>query len=610
MTGNRADIPEHADITELDNERMYDLIGSYKNYYKDLHVKNTTEYFDSLVNLSKIDIEQNRKINNKIREINSRINVLNRRIRIKTAMNILLILLTAAALLTVINRISVMVQAGLELLHILIALAGAAFGGLFIFYIVRLNSRAKVLKEERDKLDKEVRDLTSEAWKQMQPLNELFTPKMSPELFRKTMPFISFDKLFDRKRLDFLVSNFGLSEKRDDNRSALFVQSGDINGNPFFICTDLVHELGTKTYTGSITIRWTTTHRSNGKTVTRHHTQVLTASVEKPCPYYREETYLAYGNEAAPDLIFSRRDSDAENMNQKQIDKHVSKKIKKLQKRARKSVSTGSGFTVLGNSEFEVLFGAANRNNEVQSRLLFTPLAQKQLLQIMKEKEIGFGDDFAFIKNKMLNFIYPQHLRHFRLNVTPDYFHGFDFDAVKNKFIQYNNEYFRHLYFTFAPVLAIPLYHQQKPRDFIYKDKYDSCASFYEHEYVANNMKAEALAHPMSATPSILKTFVISSDGKSDTVRVTAFGYRTKERVDYVQKLGGDGKIHTIPVHWTEYIPVFKNTDIVINVIDAAEETSYAEKYRQAIKNLNDKRKINEKDIYRTGVFLSYILKD
>lgn len=602
---------DHEGVAELENAGMFDIIGSYKNHYRDLHNKNVTEYFDSLVEMSKIDIEQNRETNRKIRETGNRVNELNARIRKRTAVKVLLIVLTVVSVLVVIGEITLAVQTGQLLLNILIAFLGAVLGGLFIFLIIKLSPKTKELKAERGQLEEKVRALTEEAWQQMRPLNELFAPRMSPQLFKRTMPYINLDKMFDRKRLDYFVRKFGLDEARDDDddRSTQFVQSGDIDGNPFFICTDLVHELGTKTYTGSITIHWTTTRHVNGKSETVHHTQVLTASVEKPCPYYNEETYLVYGNEAAPDLIFTRRDSDAEHMNQKQIDKFVDRKIKKLQKQAERSVSGGGGYTVMGNSEFEVLFGAHDRNNEVQFRLLFTPLAQKQLLQIMKEKEAGYGDDFGFVKYKMLNYIYPQHLNAFDLSVAPGYFYGFDFDAVRGKFISYNNEYFRQLYFAFAPVLAIPLYQQQKPHEFIYKELYDSFASFYEHEFVANNLTAGTFAHPQSATPSILKTEVVGSDKRSDTVKVTAYGYRTVGRVDHVNKLGGDGRIHTIPVHWTEYIPVQRDTDIVINALDEEEETSYAGKLRQSIENIKNK-KIDEKDIFRVGAFLTYILKD
>ncbi|NLC68147.1 MAG: hypothetical protein GX754_05040, partial [Clostridiaceae bacterium] len=112
--------------TELENAGIYDLIGSYKNYYRDLHNKNVTEYFDSLVELSKIDIEQNRKTNSKIRETNNRINLLDRQIRKRTAVKVLLIVLTVIAALVVAGQISAMsqAQAGPELLQVLIALAG------------------------------------------------------------------------------------------------------------------------------------------------------------------------------------------------------------------------------------------------------------------------------------------------------------------------------------------------------------------------------------------------------------------------------------------------------------------------------------------------------
>lgn len=587
------------------NEWLFDLLGWYRNYYWDLHNKNTTEYFDSLVRLSNIDIEQNRETNKEIRETVARINALNRHIKKRNAVKTLLIIMIILSALVVLGQLFQMFQAEPELLEILVVIAGAAFMGLFIYILARISSKTRQSSESKKQLERTAEKLTEKAWEQMRPLNELFTARMSPELFNKTLPYINLDKVFSSKRLDFLERGFGFCRAQDYNRSALYVQSGDIYGNPFFICTDLVHEMGTKTYTGSIVIHWTTTEYSDGKPVTRHHSEVLTASVQKPCPYYREESYLVYANEAAPDLIFSRRDSDAEHMSEKQIEKHVSKKEKKLKKQADRNMS-GSGFTVMGNTEFEVLFGAVDRNNEVQFRLLFTPLAQTQLLQLMKDKETGFGDDISFYKHRMINYIYPQHLQRFRLNITPVYCYSYDFDVIRERFISYNNDFFKHLYFTFAPILAIPICQQQKPREFIYRDLYDSYACYFEHEYVANNISDYPLAHPKSETSNILKTTVLHSEGKCDTVRVTAFGYRTIKRVDYVKKLGGDGCIHLVPVEWIEYIPVYKHTDIEISALDEAKELSYAEKVRQAVKDIKDK-KIDRKNICRLGGFSAYI---
>ncbi|MDF2698516.1 MAG: hypothetical protein K0Q49_72 [Haloplasmataceae bacterium] len=595
--------------TGLEDEGIYEPLIVYKNIYKDLHHKNTTEFFDALVEKSKIDLQLNKETNGQIKKFDTERKEIISRINKRTAVNVFLILLIVASVIGIFYGISVLSQSGYEISYVVLIIIGIGLIISSIILLVKLSPKLKELKILKTNLNEKIGKLTEKAWEQMQPLNDLFTPEMSKGLFSKTIPLINLDKMFDSKRLEYLVNKFGLDEVKDINRSTLYVQSGDINGNPFYVCNDMVHELGTKTYTGSITIHWTTTSNVNGKSVTNHHSQTLTASVNKPCPYYGEKPYLVYGNEAAPDLIFSRHDSDSEQLNQKQIDKLVNRDIKKLNKESEKSISKGGNYTVLGNSEFEVLFGATNRNNEVQFRLLFTPLAQKQLLQLMKEKEIGFGDDFDLVKHKMINIIYPEHLRDINLNTKANYFHGYDLDEVKNKFICYNDAYFKHLYFTFAPILAIPLYQQQKPHEYIYKELYDSYVSFYEHEFVANNMNINAFKHPLSVTQNILKTSVVKSKDNCDTVTVTAFGYQTEERVDYMTKMGGDGRSHTIPVRWTEYIPVSQNTDIDINIVDEVDETTYSDKFKQVIENLRDKENLDERDIYRVGLFLSYITK-
>ena len=56
------------------------------------------------------------------------------------------------------------------------------------------------------------------------------------------------------------------------------------------------------------------------------------------------------------------------------------------------------------------------------------------------------------------------------------------------------------------------------------------------------------------------------------------------------QKIRGDGCIHLVPVEWIEYIPVYKHTDIEICALDEAKELSYAEKARQAVKEIKDKK--------------------
>ena len=55
-----------------------------------------------------------------------------------------------------------------------------------------------------------------------------------------------------------------------------------------------------------------------------------------------------------------------------------------------------TNFTEMGNAKFDALFGAVDRNNEVEFRVLFTPLAQKNMLDLLTDKN-HYGDDFYFL---------------------------------------------------------------------------------------------------------------------------------------------------------------------------------------------------------------------
>lgn len=598
-----------ADNYQKDSDYIYEPVSQYKNVYKDQHHKNATDYIDDLIKKSEVNVEENRETIKKIKKLQAESAEEAKQIRKYSSIKGLFIFLSVVAVAAVIYSIYTMTQGITDILYILLIVFGVIILIVSILLIIKkYNPKLKELKEQKAKLDKQISDLIQIAWGQMAPLNRLFKHGMNTELFEKTIPLINLDQMFDSKRLDYLVNKFGLKADNDINRSTLYVQSGELNGNPFFICNDLVHRLGTKRYTGSITITWTTTSTVNGKRVTQYHSQVLTAHVDKPCPYYNEQPYLVYGNEAAPDLSFSREDSDAEILSEKKLDRMVNKDIKKLEKLSEKSTKRGENYTVMANSEFEVLWGAKNRDNEVQFRLLFTPLAQKQLIDLMKDKEVGYGDDFDFTKRKMINYVYPEHLSRFKLDISPEYFHGYDVDVIKENFVNYNDEYLKNVYFAFAPLLAIPLYQQMKPHEYIYKDLYKSYVSFYEHERVANMMNANEFKHPLSQTRNILKTSVVKSVDYRDTIKVTAYGYETQNRVDYITMFGGDGRSHQVPVEWVEYIPVQNTTDVAINVVQETKEESYADRFKHMFENLKN-GKVSEENLYMISSFIAFTIK-
>lgn len=599
-------------VTPLQDQDMYldDPLESFKGIYKEKHDQNVKEFFDQLTEKSLVNVEENVDTVKKIRKLESERDGVQKRLNAKKTWRGLLIFLTIIALAGLGYSVYAMIEISMELLYILGSSLGAVVAGISLFTIFKvLNKQIKVLTREHRELDNKVIQLIQVAYAQMKPLNDLFYVGMNKELFQKTLPLIQFDQMFESKRLDYMINNFGYSSAKDLNRSTIFVQSGEIKGNPFFFGHDLIHRMETQDYTGSITIHWTTTSYSNGKRTTQHHTQTLTATLTKPCPRYYNQYSLTYANDAAPDLTFSREDSDAEHMSEKKIDKLVDRQIKKLEKQSQKDITKGGSYTVMGNSEFEVLFGANNRNNEVQFRLLFTPLAQKQLLALMKEKEYGYGDDFDMIKHKKINRIYPEHLDDIPLDPEPKYFFGYEHAEIKNRFVIYQNSYFRSIYFAFAPLLAIPLYQQTMPKEYIYKDLYDSNVSFYEHEKVVNRMNIESFKHPLSVTRNILKTDVMKSESNKDVIGVTAYGYQTVEHIEYVTKLGGDGKFHQIPVRWLEYIPVQQTKQVEIEVVKPEEALSFQDRIRQMVEGLKN-REIAEKDVYLINSLLAHVINE
>ena len=77
---------------------------------------------------------------------------------------------------------------------------------------------------------------------------------------------------------------------------------------------------------------------------------------------------------------------------------------------------------------------------------------------------------------------------------------------------------------------------------------------------MANQADYYQLVHEDSRTEAILKTEFIKAESTADIIGITAYSYETYDRVDFIPVLGGDGRIHAVPVPWIEYLPVMKTT--------------------------------------------------
>nr|WP_288407630.1 hypothetical protein [uncultured Herbaspirillum sp.] len=365
--------------------------------------------------------------------------------------------------------------------------------------------------------------------------------------------------------MDQLRQHFGWSGEIGSDRSIVFSHSGSLNGNPFLLARALSHWMGSKTYHGSLQISWTEQVRgSDGKWRSETRYQTLNASIERRFPEYEHQTFIIYGNEAAPDLLFSRHPSRLSALEDGFLDKmRKNRAIKKLEKKSR-DLSEGNSFAVMSNREFDALFNATDRNHEVQFRLLFTPLAQQEMLKLLKDEEHGYGDDFEFTKEHMINIVEPAHLRETDIDADPASFQTYELAEARQFFNAYHNDFFRSFYFGLAPLLAIPLYQQHRPDIDIYQNDQARKPSVWEHESIANYHGESMFQHAQCVTRSILKTQSTTQSDGAQHVKVTASGYASVERVEYVPVRGGDGRSHQVPVHWTEYLEVERVSQMLV----------------------------------------------
>ncbi len=534
------------------NSALYEPLKYYELEARELHKMNLTEHFDALMSRARVDEELNRETVRKYHAENENIRRQRKQITRWRILKVLTII--AAVILTPLLGLGI-------------------FLGIFLLK-KKINPKLKKLNEKLGALIASANALLGEANSQMAPLNALFRCEDTFRVIEKTVPEINFDSRFTVGRLSTLVNDFGYVSDGGTDVSIIDALSGELTGNPFIFKKEKRMQMIDTVYTGSLLISWWEFYTdSKGKHRRRRRTQVLHASLVKPKPSYSLETHLGFGAQAAPDLTFSRKHAHTDDLSEAQIEKKVRRGRKKLQKKAEKALTSGGSFSEMANPEFDVLFGATDRDHEVQFRLLFTPLAQQNTIDLISS-ETGYGDDFDFYKKKMYNVIRSDHAQSWQMIPSAENYCSYDIDTARKRWMDFNEEYFKSVYFDFAPLLAVPAY-QEPPSVSMMGSNYSSSYTPEEHEALANAIGEQYFRHPASATEAILKTSLISSLSGVDRVRITAHSYIAEPRLDYVPVFGGDGRTHPVPVSWTEYIPVEKESEMVLSAIDSDRRDFY-----------------------------------
>lgn len=482
---------------------------------------------------------------------------------------------------------------------------------LIVLIVKKINPMVKAQEAFLVKLKEEKEALLAEALGQTSALNSLFDWSMQVNIIKKTAPLIQLDVNFDEAKYMFLKNKYGFEDNTDPKVSTYYVQSGSIVGNPFLIQRTYNQIDAKKTYTGTLLITWVTRESDgNGHTRSVTHSQTLVATVEKFCPEYRFETCLIYSNEAAPDLNFSRVPQIKANDDEKDIERFIRKETKEMEKLGEQAVKKGGKviFTPMGNNEFDTLFHAWDRDNSVQFRLLFTPLAQNNEEALIRNRA-PYGDDFCFFKRKCINVIRSEHAQNQDLYANPESFTGFDINSMRNHFVDYMDTYFTSLYFDLAPLLSIPLYQQDKTEEYIYNKGYPSNVNPYEHEALANAFDVGLLAPSNAATSSIMKTDIVSKQGENDKVSITAHAFKGVRKVDYVSRMGGDGFVHAVPVEWIEYTPVERTSYMEVKNYDTTREAMNGKKKDSFFSQFLSRYASSSANVYQRKLF-AFLLGD
>ena len=523
---------------------IFDPLEEYEQKLRALHLENTKTFLQKLVIKSGVDIEENRRTVAKHHDIQEASLKLRRKL------------------------------GWLQFWRVLMCITLV----LIPLVIMKITPKIRTLRKEIEEIDGKLAELMALAQQQMAPLNRLFTDRDALDIIHTTVPLMNFHPYFSAKQEEDMKTNYDFKVRDDDEQSTVDVLSGEYNENPFLFENRRIHTMGTETYHGYRTITWTETYRdSQGRLQRRMRSQTLHATVVKPKPFYSNRIVLRYCAQGGPDLSFTRDATNLDRKSDKEIDRLVKKGEKKLQKMSDKAVKNNDDFTSMSNTEFEVLFDALDRTNEVQFRSLFTPLAQTNMVSLIRS-QTGYGDDFNFIKEKRTNTIVTQHSQGRVINLFPSEYISYSYDTIEQNFINKNTDFFKAVYFDFAPLLAIPAYQERPVHSLKPIPDYARISSQKEGEALANMVSNEYIVHPATKTPAILKSDFVRTKNNADEICITAYSYDIEPRVDIVPMLGGDGRLHNVYVDWDAYLPLEARNNFYVTQDEMNNRPLYAKR--------------------------------
>ena len=489
------------------------VVSQYRDVLKGEFARQAEKEFDDLAYKAGVDVNANRTIAAEVKALQTRAAVLGKRTgNIGCAIAVFFGGAVAAlGIWAMLDRPEPAVTRG----FMYAAAALAALGVLVIPLYRMASKRLNALKSQ-------IAGKKEAAMELMKPLNDAYGWDIPCRLVEAAFPRVKFDAYLTAAGLDDLRRRGAWDDRFNDGISVKFALSGTVDGNAFVFCRYVEREWGEEEYTGTKDISWKEWEYyrdENGKQcrkrVTQH--QKLVAKTKKPRPQFMERRFLVYVNDALPELSFDR-ESPA------------------LMQEERAVVE-----------RFKSVFGPGGRvGGEMEANFR----------EIVDDAETGYGDDFAYLKRGRLNFFVSRHLSEAAIDTDPAQFVKWSFDEAREFFLEFNNRYFKDVYFALAPVLAIPHFAAAPVA-------WSAAApdagrgsepSAWELEAIANSLGHPRFMPEDCKTPCILKAGRVAkdADGMID-VEVSAYGYSAQDRAEEVTCRGEDNLNHVVRIPWKEY---------------------------------------------------------
>ena len=156
------------------NAVIYNPLEDYEKKLRNLHIEKTNRHLEDLVRQSGVDIEQNRKTVNLYNQYRENL------VKMKKKLT------------------------WLKVLRVLMCITLV----LIPLVILKTTPKIKSLKVEIEEADKKAEELLSEAYRQMQSLNNLFTDRDALLLIEEVMPLLSFDERLSVKQEADMMINY------------------------------------------------------------------------------------------------------------------------------------------------------------------------------------------------------------------------------------------------------------------------------------------------------------------------------------------------------------------------------------------------------------------